>query len=197
MANYFLEDLYDATNHTIEEDSMYTQRDFRKRASTDSVWVTKQGGEKQREVVDLDSQTDVSEVSGFYPGYQMTTQRSMDRVDEKVLNYDLIEDVLALLTGNENDTIVNPSGINPSDGAFLVFLPGMAEIRSLTNRLTGSRKFGNKQNFEVIPLHSSLSPQEQKRAFATPRARCRKIILATNIAETSVTIPDVVCGELF
>jgi HrpA-like RNA helicase len=195
VANYFLEDIYEATGHTIEEDSMYTRRELRKRGNSESIWVSKQGGDKRREVVELDSQTDVSQVSGFYPGYQITTQRSMDRVDEKVLNHDLIEDVLLLLTSSENDSIMTPSGINPSDGAFLIFLPGMAEIRSMTNRLTASRFFGNKNKFEVIPLHSSLSPQEQKRAFAKPRMGCRKIILATNIAETSVTIPDVVCGK--
>jgi hypothetical protein len=197
VATYFLEDLYDATNHTIEEDSMYTLRELRKRGSTESLWVSKQGGDKRREVVELDSQTDVSQVSGFYPGYQINTQRSMDRVDEKVLNHDLIEDVLLLLTSSENDSIMTPSGMNPcinSDGAFLIFLPGMAEIRSMTNRLTASRFFGSKNKFEVIPLHSSLSPQEQKRAFAKPRAGCRKIIISTNVAETSITIPDVVCG---
>ena len=198
VAHYFLEDLLDATDHTIEEDSIFTLRDTRKHRNTEALWITTQGGEKRREVVEMESQTDCSQVSGHYPGYKKTTQRSMDRVDEKVINYDLIEDVLVLLSTADNDRVLTPSGSTPADGAVLVFLPGMGEIRSLTNRLTGSRVFGNKSKFEIIPLHSSLSPQDQKRAFATPRRGCRKIILATNIAETSVTIPDVVsvidCG---
>ena len=44
----------------------------------------------------------------------------------------------------------------------------------------------------LIPLHSSISPAEQRQAFSIPPAGTRKIVLATNIAETSLTIPDVV-----
>jgi HrpA-like RNA helicase len=43
---------------------------------------------------------------------------------------------------------------------------------------------------EFIPLHSSLNDGEQERAFGTTPGK-RKVILATNIAESSITIPDV------
>lgn len=198
VANYFLEDLLDATGHMIEEDSRNARRDARMKDETQSLFVSTRGGEKRQEVVSLESQTDVSEVSGHYVGYSMATQRSMDRVDEFVINYDLIEDVLTLLLDEhaENTILLPPSGVGNEtkpDGSVLVFLPGMGEIRALSDRLSGSRFFGNSSRFEIIPMHSSLSPQDQKRAFLKPRAGCRKIILATNIAETSVTIPDCVC----
>ena len=52
----------------------------------------------------------------------------------------------------------------------------------------------------VMPLHSSVSPEDQKGAFTVPPPGVRKIVLATNIAETSLTISDVVyvidCGKL-
>lgn len=52
----------------------------------------------------------------------------------------------------------------------------------------------------VLPLHSSVSPEDQRGAFAVPPPGVRKIVLATNIAETSLTIADVVyvvdCGKL-
>ena len=52
----------------------------------------------------------------------------------------------------------------------------------------------------VLPLHSSVSPEDQKGAFALPPPGVRKVVLATNIAETSLTISDVVfvvdCGKL-
>lgn len=44
----------------------------------------------------------------------------------------------------------------------------------------------------LIPLHSSISPSDQRQAFQMPPPHTRKIVLATNIAETSLTIPDVV-----
>ena len=121
----------------------------------------------------------------------------MDRVNEEVLNFDLIEDVLHMLLvePERNETLLPPEGASLSNGSVLVFLPGFGEIRALTERLEASRTLGNKDRFDVIPLHSTLSPQDQRRAFLKPRARCRKIILSTNIAETSVTIPDVVIGE--
>jgi len=48
-----------------------------------------------------------------------------------------------------------------------------------------------KANIELIPLHSSLSEEEQDRAFRVQREGRRKVIVATNIAESSITIPDV------
>ena len=43
----------------------------------------------------------------------------------------------------------------------------------------------------MIPLHSALAPKDMQRAFQPPRQGTRKVILATNIAETSLTIEDV------
>ncbi len=75
------------------------------------------------------------------------------------------------------------------DGHVLVFLPGAAEIRRAREALEGAPAFGA-SGVEVVPLHGDLPPDEQDRAVR-PSSR-RKVILSTNVAETSVTIEGVV-----
>ncbi|CAH0400919.1 unnamed protein product [Chilo suppressalis] len=84
-------------------------------------------------------------------------------------------------------------------GAILVFLPGIGEITKLLRVIQDNESYlGTK--CEVHPLHSKLPSLEQNRIFETPPSHIRKIIVATNIAETSITIDDIVyvidCGKI-
>ncbi|WVQ98990.1 hypothetical protein IAU59_006122 [Kwoniella sp. CBS 9459] len=74
-----------------------------------------------------------------------------------------------------------------STGAVLVFMPGVMEIRQCINELQNAAL----GLVEIMPLHANLSSAEQRRVFL-PTAPKRKIVVATNVAETSVTIPDVI-----
>jgi ATP-dependent RNA helicase DHX29 len=76
--------------------------------------------------------------------------------------------------------------------AFLVFLPGIAEIRKLQNLILDNPLFAD-AGWLIHPLHSSIDINEQQAAFQLPPQNVRKIVLATNIAETGVTIPDITC----
>ncbi|KAL4422956.1 hypothetical protein ABPG75_009153 [Micractinium tetrahymenae] len=76
-------------------------------------------------------------------------------------------------------------------GAILIFLPGWDEIVRLKDRLESSPAFGSSR-YQLMPLHSLVAPAEQRRVFVRPPAGVRKIVLATNIAETAITIDDVV-----
>jgi ATP-dependent helicase HrpB len=73
------------------------------------------------------------------------------------------------------------------DGDVLVFLPGAAEIR---RAMTACASIANEADLLVLPLHGDLPSAEQDRAVAP--ASKRKVILSTNVAETSVTIDGVV-----
>ena len=74
-------------------------------------------------------------------------------------------------------------------GSILVFLPGMQDILNLQEKL----KYGiDSKNMSVLPLHSSLPSADQHKVFERPPKGITKVILSTNIAETSVTIDDVV-----
>ena len=81
-----------------------------------------------------------------------------------------------------------------TSGAILVFLPGFEEIVKTDNSLRRPAyglNFEDPAKFEIHVLHSIVTKEEQWAAFAPVPEGCRKIILSTNIAETSVTIPDV------
>uniref|UniRef100_A0A8C6KJC6 RNA helicase n=1 Tax=Nothobranchius furzeri TaxID=105023 RepID=A0A8C6KJC6_NOTFU len=81
-----------------------------------------------------------------------------------------------------------------SDGAVLIFLPGYDEIVSLRDRIMFADKgfFTNPDSYQVLTLHSDMQTLDQKKAMKPSPPGIRKIILSTNIAETSITINDVV-----
>ncbi len=74
------------------------------------------------------------------------------------------------------------------DGHVLVFLPGAAEIRRAMDACaSAAQKYGAR----IVPLHGDLPADEQDRAVAP--SRDRKVIVSTNVAESSVTIDGVAC----
>ncbi|KAF7985388.1 hypothetical protein HWV62_6643 [Athelia sp. TMB] len=80
-------------------------------------------------------------------------------------------------------------------GHVLVFLPGWEEIQATQKTLLSPSfgvKFNDPSQYTIHLLHSSVPLAEQQIVFEPPAPGVRRIILATNIAETSVTIPDVV-----
>src|SRR5664279_5539066 len=81
-----------------------------------------------------------------------------------------------------------------SDGDVLVFLSGETEIRDAEEAIRGRINSGGlHEGTEVLPLYGRLSAAEQHRVFEsrrTPGTR-RRIVLATNVAETSLTVPGI------
>jgi len=73
----------------------------------------------------------------------------------------------------------------PGGGDILVFLPGEREIREAADALRGRHPGG----VDILPLYARLSFEEQQRVFHTGGAR--RIVLATNVAETSLTVPGI------
>jgi HrpA-like RNA helicase len=86
------------------------------------------------------------------------------------------------------------------EGHVLVFLPGWDEIQAVRNILQDSQRypllgidFNDSNKFELHILHSTIPIADQQAVFEPPsNPSIRRIVLSTNIAETSVTIPDVV-----
>ncbi len=84
--------------------------------------------------------------------------------------------------------VMGHAGSEATAGDVLVFLPGAGEIRRAMDACTD---FGARADCDLLPLHGDLPPAEQDRAVA--KGRKRKVIFATNVAETSVTIEGVTC----
>uniref|UniRef100_A0A7E4VU60 RNA helicase n=1 Tax=Panagrellus redivivus TaxID=6233 RepID=A0A7E4VU60_PANRE len=79
-----------------------------------------------------------------------------------------------------------------SSGDILVFLTGMDEVEAFCKELIEySKKLQNVDRLWVVPMYSGLTQREQLRAFDSTPFGQRKVVVATNIAETSVTIPGI------
>ncbi len=101
---------------------------------------------------------------------------------------DLIESVVAGIEECERDW----SGQGPGD--ILVFLPGEREIKAVADELRARSSQSmlarsGKMAAEVLPLFARLSQADQDRVFR--RSGRRRVVLSTNVAETSLTVPDI------
>ncbi|OTB02740.1 hypothetical protein M426DRAFT_190879 [Hypoxylon sp. CI-4A] len=115
--------------------------------------------------------------------YSARTRNTLVQLDEYQIDFDLVVQLIGQIA-------VDPTYVDYSK-AILVFLPGIAEIRTLNDSLLGEPFF--QRGWEIFPLHSTIATEDQERAFLVPPEGVRKIVLATNIAETGITIPDVTC----
>lgn len=92
------------------------------------------------------------------------------------------EDLAQAIVNTVQELPANPSGAARD---ILVFLSGEREIRDVAHALRKAQI----SNLEVLPLYARLSIAEQRRVFAAHRGR--RIVLATNVAETSITVPGI------
>ncbi|CAK9007538.1 ATP-dependent RNA helicase DHX29 (DEAH box protein 29) (Nucleic acid helicase DDXx) [Durusdinium trenchii] len=216
VTKFPLEDCVELTGYVCEIESEYCRRElsFNSRKSARTVQYDKATVTYQQDTaIDYEAETGL-DASLF----SEATLQTVYRVDETRVNLDLIENLLArlvelnVLGGNGapglkaddqsagvRSKLGKAVSLLSNDGdshanAVLVFLPGMYHIQALFDRLSHHRLFGNDRRFQVLRLHSSLSSlkEEQHMVFKIPPRGVTKIVLSTNIAETGVTIPDVV-----
>ncbi|KAF2881286.1 hypothetical protein ILUMI_24886 [Ignelater luminosus] len=111
--------------------------------------------------------------------YSEQTKNALQKLSEKEVSFELLEALLNYIKGSD------------IKGAVLVFLPGWNLIFKMMRHLQQHPVFGG-PNYCILPLHSHLPREDQKRVFEPVPPHVTKVILSTNIAETSITINDVV-----
>ncbi|GLV45680.1 maleless [Carabus blaptoides fortunei] len=162
VQQYFLEDCVEMTKFVPTEDGR------KRKSEEDEDTVQTPGDEPEENLNKITKGT-----------YSQQTHNVLPRLSEKETSFQLIE---ALLKYIQNLDI---------QGAVLVFLPGWSIIFAMLRHLQQHPFFGSGR-YCILPLHSQLPREDQKRVFAPVAEGVTKIILSTNIAETSITIDDVV-----
>ncbi|KAH9982442.1 P-loop containing nucleoside triphosphate hydrolase protein [Lactifluus volemus] len=179
----YLEDAVEITQWSITESSPYAKRLY------GNFYRGKNAQEWSEDTVngnlsDHDDEAAPSNVK-LETRYSSKTISTINLFDERLIPYDLIMRLL--------EQICFTPAYDKYSAAILVFLPGIGEIRRLNDFLSEHATFGSNDAFVIYHLHSSISSDNQGAVFEIPPPGIRKIVLATNIAETGITIPDITC----
>nr|POF13657.1 putative atp-dependent rna helicase ucp12 [Quercus suber] len=124
---------------------------------------------------DFDPRTNVGNGGGGSDAPAMSLGTALRAVGTRI-NYELIARTVQYIDAE----------LGKQDGGILIFLPGLAEIDQTLRALR------NIPSLHALPLHASLQSSDQRRVFQKPPNGLRKVIAATNVAETSITIEDIV-----
>jgi HrpA-like RNA helicase len=103
----------------------------------------------------------------YHPKYSKETIHSLSIVDETVINYELLAELLEHIS------------LNQGEGAILLFMPGMMEIQKVVEEMYKKEYFQSSQ-VVIYPLHSSLSTAQQTAIFEVPPEGVRKIVVSTS-----------------
>eukprot|EP01063_Lacrimia_lanifica_P026477 TRINITY_DN3573_c3_g1_i1.p1 TRINITY_DN3573_c3_g1~~TRINITY_DN3573_c3_g1_i1.p1 ORF type:complete len:1288 (+),score=504.95 TRINITY_DN3573_c3_g1_i1:352-3864(+) len=105
------------------------------------------------------------------------------------VDVELIKGVMEMIEAREEGS--RSRDAEERKGSVLIFVPGWQDITDVINAL---EKMQRAEGFawRLLPLHSMIPPKDQKRIFEAPRDGERKVIVSTNLAETSITVEDVV-----
>ncbi|XP_034489479.1 putative ATP-dependent RNA helicase DHX57 [Drosophila innubila] len=190
----FLEDILESSDFVMECDTKFCRKLKKKEQDVLTMELefadVQASGEPPGQKI-KDEKLTLAETYRRYADYSKTTCKSIYLMEPMLINPELIESVLKYIVEGEHDW--------PREGSILIFLPGFQEIQSVHDALLDSAMFSPRAGkFVLVPLHSSLSGEDQALVFKRAPPGKRKIVLSTNIAETSVTIDDCVfvidCG---
>lgn len=175
--DYLLEDVLSTTGYIPSKKKKGTKSFAPGRRNRSSPWNDSEKSDDEQVDDEVDPpQLGASSASGAQHGIPIDDL--VKRVDETSPDVDLICRLVKHLIINKNQN---------DDGSILVFLAGAPEINDAMETI----KRGTKGlPVALLPLHGGLQPKEQNLVFRPAERGFTKVVLSTNVAETSVTIPD-------
>ncbi|KAJ8553471.1 hypothetical protein K7X08_024149 [Anisodus acutangulus] len=181
VRSHFLENILEMTRYRL---TPYNQID---NYGQDKMWkMQKQQTIKKRKTQIASAVEEALEAADFGQ-YNPLTRDSLSCWNPDSIGFNLIEHVLCHICRNERP------------GAVLVFMTGWDDINAVKDQLQAHPLLGDPSRVLLLTCHGSMASAEQKLIFEKPEDGIRKIVLATNMAETSITINDVVfvvdCGK--
>ncbi|CAH1431364.1 unnamed protein product [Lactuca virosa] len=178
--SYFLEDVLETTGYRLTAENQIDDYGQERTWKSNKQFIRK----RKSQIASA-----VEEALGYadFRGYSPQTRESMSCWNPDCMGFNLIEFLLLSICGSEKP------------GAVLVFMTGWDDISSLKEKLQANHLLGDANRVLLLACHGSMASSEQRQIFEKPENGVRKIVLATNMAETSITIDDVVfvidCGK--
>ncbi|XP_055961196.1 DExH-box ATP-dependent RNA helicase DExH5, mitochondrial isoform X2 [Mercurialis annua] len=180
VRTYFLENILEMTGYRLTPSNQID--DY----GQEKVWRTSKPAPRKRKSQIASAVEDALRAADF-KNYNPQTQESLSCWNPDCIGFNLIEYLLCNICENA------------MRGAVLVFMTGWDDINSLKDKLQAHPILGDPSRVLLLTCHGSMASSEQRLIFDEPKDGVRKIVLATNIAETSITINDVVfvldCGK--
>lgn len=180
VRSHFLENILEMTGYRLTTDNQIDNY------GQDKMWKMQKQALRKRKSQIASAVEDTLEAVDLRE-YSLRTRDSLSCWNPDSIGFNLIEHVLFHICRKERP------------GAVLVFMTGWDDINSLKGQLQAHPLLGDPSKVLLLGCHGSMDSTEQRLIFNKPEEGIRKIVLATNMAETSITINDVVfvvdCGK--
>lgn len=181
VRSHFLEDVLEMTGYKLNS---FNQIDD---YGQDKMWKTQRQLVPRKRKNQITTLVEDALTKSNFDEYSSRTRDSLSYWTPDCIGFNLIEAVLCHICRKERP------------GAVLVFMTGWEDISCLREQLKAHPLVGDPNRVLLLTCHGSMATSEQKHIFEKPPPNVRKIVLATNMAEASITINDVVfvvdCGK--
>ncbi|XP_020082069.1 DExH-box ATP-dependent RNA helicase DExH5, mitochondrial-like [Ananas comosus] len=181
VREHFLEDILEKTGYKLTSSNQLD--DY----GQDKFWKTQRQLMPRKRKNQITTLVEDALKNSSFESYSSRTRDSLASWNPDCMGFNLIEAVLCHICRKERP------------GAVLVFMTGWDDISCVRDQLKAHPLLGDPNRVLLLTCHGSMATSEQKLIFEKPPPNVRKIVLATNMAEASITINDIVfvvdCGK--